>query len=61
VVAESLIGVHGLGVDFTYAYRLFDMPRAFGSALLIIVWSLVVFAAFGRLETAVHRRFTTNG
>ncbi len=60
VVAESLIGVHGLGVDFTYAYRLFDMPRAFGSALMIVVLSLIVFAAFGRVEAAVHRRFTTH-
>ena len=57
VVAESLIGVDGLGVDFTYAYRLFLMPRAFGSAVMIIVLSLLVFAAFGRGERAVHRRF----
>jgi ABC-type nitrate/sulfonate/bicarbonate transport system permease component len=58
VVAESLIGTAGLGVDFTYSYSLLRMPRAFGSALLIVAVSLAVFAAFGRLENAVHRRFS---
>lgn len=58
VVAESLIGTSGLGVDFTYAYSLLQMPRAFGAALLIIVVSLVVFTAFGRLERLVHARFS---
>lgn len=58
VVAESLLGTAGLGVDFTYAYSLLQMPRAFGAALLIIVVSLVVFTAFGRLERLVHARFS---
>ncbi|MFI7588770.1 ABC transporter permease [Spongisporangium articulatum] len=58
VVAESLIGRAGLGVDFTYAYSLLKMPRAFGSALVIVAVSLVVFALFGRLERLVHRRFS---
>jgi NitT/TauT family transport system permease protein len=58
VVAESLIGAAGLGVDFTYSYSLLRMPRAFGSALLIVAVSLAVFAAFGRLEHALHRRFS---
>lgn len=58
VVAESLIGTAGLGVDFTYAYSLLRMPRAFGAALLIIAVSLAVFAAFGRLERVIHRRFS---
>jgi sulfonate transport system permease protein len=58
VVAESLIGTAGLGVDFTYAYSLLQMPRAFGAALMIIAVSLAVFAAFGQLERLVHRRFT---
>ncbi|WP_035855234.1 ABC transporter permease [Cryptosporangium arvum] len=58
VVAESLIGTAGLGVDFTYAYSLLRMPRAFGAAVLIVLVSLVVFAAFGRLERLVHGRFS---
>ncbi|GAA0251406.1 ABC transporter permease [Cryptosporangium japonicum] len=58
VVAESLIGTAGLGVDFTYAYSLLRMPRAFGAAVLIILVSLTVFAAFGRLERLVHQRFS---
>ncbi|TQS41115.1 ABC transporter permease [Cryptosporangium phraense] len=57
VVAESLIGTAGLGVDFTYAYSLLQMPRAFGAAVTIIVVSLGVFAAFGAVERVVHRRF----
>jgi sulfonate transport system permease protein len=58
VVAESLIGSAGLGVDFTYSYSLLRMPRAFGAALLIVAVSLLVFTAFGWLERAVHRRFS---
>jgi sulfonate transport system permease protein len=58
VVGESLIGRHGLGVQFTAAYRSLAMPRAFGSALLIVVVSVVVFAAAGAAERVVHTRWT---
>lgn len=57
VVGESLIGSTGLGVDFTYQYRLFNMAPAFGSAVLIIVLSLAVFTAFGAIDRLVHRRW----
>ena len=45
VVGEFLIGRVGLGVEFSYAYRLLRLPRAFGAALVIVAVSLVVFAA----------------
>jgi sulfonate transport system permease protein len=57
VVGESLIGRNGLGVEFTYAYNLLDLPRAFGAALVIVVVSLAVFAAATVAESAVHARW----
>ncbi len=57
VVGESLIGTTGLGVDFTYQYRLFNMAPAFGSAVLIVVLSLLVFTVFGAIDRLVHRRW----
>jgi NitT/TauT family transport system permease protein len=58
VVGESLIGRTGLGVEFSRAYRQLDLARAFGAAIVIIVLSVVVFAAAGAAEQAVHRRWT---
>lgn len=58
VVGESLIGRRGLGVEFTYAYNLLDLPRAFGAALVIVVVSLAVFAAATAAETVLHTRWT---
>ncbi len=58
VVGESLIGREGLGVEFAYAYRLLDLPRAFGAAIVVIAVSVLVFSAAGRLERAVHARWT---
>jgi NitT/TauT family transport system permease protein len=58
VVGESLIGRHGLGVEFTYAYNLLDLPHAFGAALVIVVVSLAVFAAATAGETVLHTRWT---
>lgn len=57
VVGESLIGRHGLGVDFTYDYRMLDMASAFGSAVCVVVLSLLLFGAFSRLERLVHRHW----
>ena len=58
VVGESLIGRDGLGVEFSYAYRQLDLPRAFGAAIVIVVVSVAVFTAAGAVERAVHRRWT---
>jgi sulfonate transport system permease protein len=58
VVGETLIGREGLGVEFSYAYQLLELPRAFGAALVIVVISVTVFAAAGWAERAVHRRWT---
>jgi sulfonate transport system permease protein len=58
VVGESLIGKTGLGVEFSRAYRLLELPRAFGAAIVIIVVSVVVFAVAGALEQAVHSRWS---
>jgi len=58
VVAESLIGRHGLGVDFTYAYSLLDLPRAFGVALVVVAVSVAVFALASRVERGVHARWS---
>ena len=57
VVGESLIGRNGLGVVFTYAYNLLDLPRAFGAALVIVLVSLVTFSAATAAETALHARW----
>lgn len=57
VVGESLIGREGLGVEFTFAYSLLDMPRAFGSAIAIVVVSVGVFSLAGLVERAVHDRW----
>ena len=58
VVGESLIGRHGLGVEFAYAYRLLDLPRAFGAAIVVVAVSVAVFSAAGRLERSIHTRWT---
>lgn len=58
VVGESLIGRQGLGVEFAYAYRLLELPRAFGAAIVVIALSLVAFSLAGKAERAVHERWT---
>ena len=58
VVGESLIGRTGLGVEFAYAYRLLELPRAFGAAIVVVVLSVTVFSLAGRAERAVHARWT---
>jgi ABC-type nitrate/sulfonate/bicarbonate transport system permease component len=58
VVGESLIGSDGLGVEFSLAYRQLELPRAFGAAIVIVVVSVLVFAAGGALERAVHSRWS---
>jgi NitT/TauT family transport system permease protein len=58
VVGESLIGRQGLGVEFAYAYRLLELPRAFGAAIVVVIVSVIVFAAVGKLEHLVHERWT---
>lgn len=58
VVGETLIGDEGLGVLFAQSYRLLDLPRAFGAAIVIVAISVAVFAAAGMVERAVHRRWT---
>ena len=58
VVGESLIGKDGLGIQFSKAYRQLQLPRAFGAAIVIVVVAVLVFAAAGALERAVHRRWT---
>ncbi|MEO5899852.1 MAG: ABC transporter permease subunit [Ilumatobacteraceae bacterium] len=57
VVGETLIGRTGLGVQFSYSYRLLDLPRAFGAAICIIVVSVAVFTLAGAAERAVHARW----
>lgn len=57
VVGESLIGRTGLGVEFAYSYRLLELPRAFGAAIVVVALSVAVFSTTGRLERAVHARW----
>ena len=57
VVGESLIGREGLGVEFAFAYRLLELPRAFGAALVVVAVSVLVFAAAGLVERRVHQRW----
>lgn len=58
VVGESLIGRQGLGVEFAYSYRLLQLPRAFGAAIVVVVVSVAAFSIAGRAERAVHSRWT---
>ena len=57
VVGESLIGRQGLGVEFAYSYRLLDLPRAFGAAIVVVVLSVAIFSLAGKGERAVHDRW----
>jgi sulfonate transport system permease protein len=57
VVGESLIGRQGLGVEFAYSYRLLDLPRAFGAAIVVVVLSVAIFSLAGKGERAVHARW----
>jgi NitT/TauT family transport system permease protein len=57
VVGESLIGREGLGVEFAYAYRLLEIPRAFGAAIVVVAISVTVFSLAGRVERTVHARW----
>jgi sulfonate transport system permease protein len=59
VIGESLIGTTGLGVDFSYQYRLLNMAPAFGSAVLIVLLSLLVFTIFGWLDRMVRTHWGT--
>ena len=58
VVGESLIGREGLGVEFAFAYRLLELPRAFGAAIFVVITSVLTFAAAGVLERRAHERWT---
>ncbi|MET0324740.1 MAG: ABC transporter permease subunit [Ilumatobacteraceae bacterium] len=57
VVGESLIGRQGLGVEFAYSYRLLELPRAFGAAIVVVVLSVAIFSIAGKGERAVHARW----
>ena len=57
VIGESLIGTTGLGVEFTYQYRLLTMAPAFGAAILIVLLSLLVFTVFGWIDRRIHQRW----
>ena len=58
VVGESLIGRQGLGVEFAYSYRLLELPRAFGAAIVVVVLLVATFSIAGKGERAVHARWT---
>lgn len=58
VVGETLIGRDGLGVEFSFAYQLLDLPRAFGAALVIVAVSIAVFALAGWFERVTHQRWS---
>jgi NitT/TauT family transport system permease protein len=58
VVGESLIGRRGLGVEFAYSYRLLELPRAFGAAIVVVLLSLLVFSLAGLAERSVHERWS---
>jgi ABC-type nitrate/sulfonate/bicarbonate transport system permease component len=58
VVGESLVGRQGLGVEFAYSYRLLELPRAFGAAIVVIALSLAAFSLAGAAERSVHARWT---
>jgi ABC-type nitrate/sulfonate/bicarbonate transport system permease component len=58
VVGESLIGTKGLGREFAYAYKLLEMGRAFGAAIVVVAVSVAVFSLVGMLERSVHAKWT---
>jgi NitT/TauT family transport system permease protein len=58
VVAEFLIGEHGLGRVFAEAMGRQDINRAWGVALVIVAVSMIAFAAANRAERALTDRFS---
>ena len=48
----------GLGVEFDYSYRLLELPRAFGAAIVVVVLSVAIISIAGKGERAVHARWT---
>ncbi|NQX10963.1 ABC transporter permease subunit [Microbacteriaceae bacterium VKM Ac-2855] len=58
MLAEFLMGAHGLGALFSESRSYMDMERAWGVALVATVVSVVVFIAARALERRVDARVT---
>ena len=56
ILGEYLTGRDGLGWLFSLTYAALDMARAWGSALVIIVLSVVVYVGASRVEELGQRR-----
>ena len=58
VVAEYLMGTDGLGQAFVYHYKRFEMDRAFGIAIVIMLLSFAVFVITSWIERMGRARWT---
>jgi NitT/TauT family transport system permease protein len=58
VVAQYLMGTDGLGYAFMHSYTRFEMDRAFGVAIVVMVVSLVLFGLASRVERWGRERWT---
>ena len=56
ILGEYLTGRDGLGWLFAITYAALEMPRAWGSAVVIVVLSVVVYVGASRLEERGQRR-----
>jgi NitT/TauT family transport system permease protein len=56
ILGEFLTGRDGLGWLFAISYGGLEMPRAWGSAVVIVVLSVVVYVGASRLEERGQQR-----
>ena len=58
MIAEFLMGTHGLGYLFAVTKQEFLTERAFGTSLVATVISVIAFLASSHLEKFIKKRFT---
>jgi NitT/TauT family transport system permease protein len=56
ILGEYMTGRPGLGFTFALSYAKFDMPRAWGAAVLIIIFSVLAYMGASWLEERGQRR-----
>jgi ABC-type nitrate/sulfonate/bicarbonate transport system permease component len=57
VVVQTILGTNGLGAVFSQSYLNLQLDRAWGVALVIILFSMILFALTSTLESLVLERW----
>jgi NitT/TauT family transport system permease protein len=57
VVVQTILGTNGLGAVFAQSYLNLQLDRAWGVALVIILFSMILFALTSTLEDLVLKRW----